>query len=38
MLDRLRADGVEVEAVEPVRQSLEDLFVEVVGEDAPLPS
>ncbi len=32
VLDRLRADGVEVEAVEPVRQSLEDLFVEVVGE------
>ena len=31
-LDRLRADGVEVEAVEPVRQSLEDLFVEVVSE------
>ena len=35
VLDRLRADGVEVEAVEPVRQSLEDLFVEVVGETAP---
>lgn len=33
VLDRLRADGVEVEAVEPVRQSLEDLFVQVVGED-----
>ena len=32
VLDRLRADGVEVEAVEPARQSLEDLFVEVVGE------
>ena len=31
VLDRLRADGVEVEAVEPARQSLEDLFVEVVG-------
>ena len=32
VLDRLRADGVEVEAVEPARQSLEDLFVEVVAE------
>ena len=31
-LDRLRAAGVEVEAVEPVKQSLEDLFVEVVSE------
>ncbi|HLT47813.1 MAG TPA: ABC transporter ATP-binding protein [Rubricoccaceae bacterium] len=30
LLDRLRAAGVEVEAVEPMRQSLEDLFVEVV--------
>ncbi|WP_420453959.1 ATP-binding cassette domain-containing protein [Rubrivirga sp.] len=29
-LDRLRADGVEVEAVEPARQSLEDLFIDVV--------
>ncbi len=34
-LDRLRADGVEVEAVEPARQSLEDLFVEIVAPDAP---
>ena len=33
VLDRLRADGVEVEAVEPVRQSLEDLFVDVVTDD-----
>ena len=33
-LDRLRADGVEIEAVEPARQSLEDLFVEAVS-DAP---
>ena len=33
-LDRLRADGVEVEAIEPVRQSLEDLFVEVVTDAA----
>lgn len=32
LLDRLRADGVEVEAVEPVRQSLEDLFVEIVAD------
>jgi len=30
-LDRLRTDGVEVEAVEPARQSLEDLFVEAVS-------
>jgi ABC-2 type transport system ATP-binding protein len=30
LLDRLRAGGVEIEAVEPLRQSLEDLFVEVV--------
>ena len=37
VLDRLRADGVEVEAVEPVRQSLEDLFVEVVSEPAAGP-
>ncbi|MEM0961859.1 MAG: ABC transporter ATP-binding protein [Bacteroidota bacterium] len=33
-LDALRSAGVEVEAVEPVRQSLEDLFVEVVEDDA----
>ena len=33
-LDRLRADGVEVEAVEPARRSLEDLFVEAVS-DSP---
>ena len=37
-LDRLRADGVEVEAVEPARQSLEDLFVEVVTETAAAPT
>ena len=36
-LDRLHADGGEVEAVEPARQSLEDLFVEVVTADAPAP-
>ncbi|MDX1420065.1 MAG: ABC transporter ATP-binding protein [Rubricoccaceae bacterium] len=30
LLDRLRTAHVEVEAVEPLRQSLEDLFVEVV--------
>ena len=35
VLDRLRADGVGVEAVEPVRQSLEDLFVEVVTSEPP---
>jgi ABC-2 type transport system ATP-binding protein len=39
VLDQLRADGVEVEAVEPVRVSLEDLFVEVVSDGAAaLPS
>ena len=32
-LDRLRAAGVEIESVEPLRQSLEDLFIDVV-EDA----
>ena len=31
-LDALRSAGVEIESVEPLRQSLEDLFVEVVGE------
>ena len=31
-LDALRGAGVEIESVEPLRQSLEDLFVEVVGE------
>ena len=36
-LDRLRADGVEVEALEPARQSLEDLFVEVVQDETPGP-
>ncbi|MEM1116746.1 MAG: ABC transporter ATP-binding protein [Bacteroidota bacterium] len=35
LLDALRAEAVEVEAVEPARQSLEDLFVEVVTADAP---
>ncbi len=29
-LDALRADGVEIESVQPLRQSLEDFFVEVV--------
>ena len=33
-LDALRADGVEVDAVEPLRQSLEDLFVDVVSHPA----
>jgi len=32
LLDRLRADGVEVEAVEPARQTLEELFLDVVQE------
>ena len=31
-LDQLREAGVEIEAVEPLRQSLEDLFVQVVSE------
>ena len=34
VLDRLRADGVQVGAVEPVRVSLEDLFVAVVGTES----
>ena len=33
-LDTLRAGGVEIEAVEPLRQSLEDLFVSIVTEPA----
>jgi len=33
LLDHLRSAGVEIEAVEPLRQSLEDLFIDVV-EDA----
>ena len=33
-LDAMRGAGVEIEAVEPVRQSLEDLFVEVVTESS----
>ena len=32
LLDRLRNDGVLLEAVRPVRQSLEDYFIEVVTE------
>ncbi|GAB5534259.1 MAG: ABC transporter ATP-binding protein [Rubricoccaceae bacterium] len=32
-LDALRAGGVEIESVEPQRQSLEDLFVSVVSEE-----
>ena len=35
VLDRLRARGVEIEALQPLRQSLEDYFVEVVQEAAP---
>lgn len=31
MIDRLRAAGVEIDAIHPVRQSLEDYFVDVVG-------
>ena len=34
-LDALRAGGVEIEAVEPLRQSLEDLFVSVVTGEPP---
>lgn len=38
-LDAMRSAGVEIEAVEPLRQSLEDLFVEVVTEgDEPAAS
>ncbi|MEL6445516.1 MAG: ABC transporter ATP-binding protein [Bacteroidota bacterium] len=32
LLDRLRAAGVEIEAVQPLKQSLEDYFIEVVTE------
>ena len=34
VLDTLRAAGVEIESVHPLRQSLEAYFVEVVAEDA----
>lgn len=30
MIDRLRSSGVEIEAITPIRQSLEDYFVDVV--------
>jgi len=36
-LDTLREAGVELESVRPLRQSLEDFFVEVVAEDAVPP-
>ncbi|MEL6611507.1 MAG: ABC transporter ATP-binding protein [Bacteroidota bacterium] len=32
LLDRLRAAGVEIEVVQPLKQSLEDYFIEVVTE------
>lgn len=35
LLDTLRSAGVEIESVEPARQSLEDLFVETISSDAP---
>ena len=38
VLDRLRAAGVEVESLQPQRQSLEDYFVEVVQLDAAQPA
>jgi ABC-2 type transport system ATP-binding protein len=34
ILDRLRADGVQFEAVHPVRRSLEDYFIEVVTQSS----
>ncbi len=34
MLDRLRSVPVEIESVEPVRLSLEDFFMQVVGDEA----
>ena len=37
-LDALRSAGVEVDAVEPLRQSLEDLFVDVVSHPAAAAS
>jgi ABC-2 type transport system ATP-binding protein len=30
VLDRLRGEGVEVESITPLRQSLEDYFIDVV--------
>lgn len=35
LLDRLRSAGVELESVQPLRQSLEDYFVDVVGVQVP---
>ncbi len=34
IVDQLRRDGVLIEAIEPVRQTLEDYFIEVVGREA----
>jgi len=38
MIDRLRAAGVEIDAIHPVRQTLEDYFVDVVGPQENTPS
>lgn len=36
LIDKLRSDGILIESVEPVRRTLEDYFIEVVGrEGAP---
>jgi ABC-2 type transport system ATP-binding protein len=35
LIDRLRSAGVELESVQPLRQSLEDYFVDVVGVQVP---
>ena len=32
LLDRLRSEGIELEAVQPVRRTLEDYFIDVVGQ------
>ncbi len=37
VLDTLRETGVEIESVQPLRQSLEAYFVEVVAEPTPTP-
>ena len=37
VLDVLRGAAVEIDSVQPLRQSLEAYFVEVVAEDAPTP-
>jgi len=35
MIDRLRAASADIEAIEPVKQSLEEFFLKVVGTETP---